>query len=139
MKGYSAFPYALALLEPHHLIIQWHIQDRRWGILPLYRDAVSVFYGYSRLDNCNISSSFYALFWYALHVAYRPAGQTTKNSQIYKNIIYNFILRRRRLSVVRIRSGRVRTYLTCVVGTFLWSGANGRRTHTGSWEVCLSD
>ena len=35
MKGYSAFPKALALLEPHH-----HIQDTRWGVLtPLQRSS----------------------------------------------------------------------------------------------------
>ena len=29
IKGYSAPPIALALLAPHHLIIQCHIQDTR--------------------------------------------------------------------------------------------------------------
>ena len=33
IKGYSAFPKASALLEPHHQIIYCHIQDIRWGFL----------------------------------------------------------------------------------------------------------
>ena len=37
MKGYSAFPKASALLEPHHQIVQCHIQGTRWklGFTPL--------------------------------------------------------------------------------------------------------
>ena len=31
MKGYSAFPKAPALLEPHHQIVSCHIQDTRLG------------------------------------------------------------------------------------------------------------
>ena len=31
IKGYSTFPKAPALLEPHHQIIYCHIQDTRWG------------------------------------------------------------------------------------------------------------
>ena len=44
-KGYSAFPRAPVLLEPHHQIIQYHIQEIQcgWGVLPLCREAVSVF------------------------------------------------------------------------------------------------
>ena len=34
MKGYSAFPNAPALLEPHHQIVLCHIQDTRWGSYP---------------------------------------------------------------------------------------------------------
>ena len=37
MKGYSAFPKTLALLEPHHQIISYYIQDTRWrggGLTP---------------------------------------------------------------------------------------------------------
>ena len=30
MKGYSAFPKALALLELHHQIVLCHIQDIHW-------------------------------------------------------------------------------------------------------------
>ena len=30
MKEYSDFPKALALLEPHHRIVECHIQDTRW-------------------------------------------------------------------------------------------------------------
>ena len=30
MKEYSAFPKAQALLEPHHQIVQYHIEDARW-------------------------------------------------------------------------------------------------------------
>ena len=42
MKRYSAFPIAPALLEPYHQIDLCHIQDTRWGVLPLYRGAVVV-------------------------------------------------------------------------------------------------
>ena len=31
IKGYSAFPKALALQESHHQIVECHIQDTRWG------------------------------------------------------------------------------------------------------------
>ena len=53
-KGYSAFPKAPALLEPYHQIVYCHIQDTRWwGVLPLCRGAVSIFYSPhpSRLGN----------------------------------------------------------------------------------------
>ena len=50
MKGYSAFPKALALLELHHQIVQCHILDTTWGgVLLLFREAVGVFYSSSRL------------------------------------------------------------------------------------------
>ena len=52
MKGYSAFPKAAALLEPHHQIVYCHIQETRWGgVLPHCREAVGVFYRSSRLGN----------------------------------------------------------------------------------------
>ena len=56
MKGYSAFPKAPALAEPHHQIILCHIQDTRCGgvgggVLPLYREAVGVFYSPSQQSN----------------------------------------------------------------------------------------
>ena len=36
MKGYSTFPKAPALLEPHYQIVLCHIQDTRWwGLTPL--------------------------------------------------------------------------------------------------------
>ena len=38
-KGYSAFPKASALLEPHYQIAKCHIVG---GVLPLRRDAVGV-------------------------------------------------------------------------------------------------
>ena len=52
MKGYSTFPKALALLEPHHQIVSCHIQDTRWegGSYPSAEEQ-SVFYSQSRLDN----------------------------------------------------------------------------------------
>ena len=36
MKGYSTFPKALALLEPHNQIVLCHIQNNRleWGSYP---------------------------------------------------------------------------------------------------------
>ena len=38
MKGYSAFPKAPALLEPHHQIFQCHTQETRWeSLIPLQR------------------------------------------------------------------------------------------------------
>ena len=50
-KGYGAFPKAPALLEPHHQIVESHIQDMRWGVLFLCKDTVGVFYNHSRLGN----------------------------------------------------------------------------------------
>ena len=46
MKGYTAFPKAPAILEPHHEIVLCHIQDACCGgaLLPLCREAVGVFY-----------------------------------------------------------------------------------------------
>ena len=39
-KGYSAFPKAPALLEPHDQIVLCHIQDTRWGgLTPLQRSS----------------------------------------------------------------------------------------------------
>ena len=39
INGYSAFPKTPALLEPHHQIVQCHIQDTRYGggLTPLQR------------------------------------------------------------------------------------------------------
>ena len=34
MKGYSAFPKALATLDPHDQIVYYHIQDTRWVSYP---------------------------------------------------------------------------------------------------------
>ena len=31
IKGYTAFPKAPALQEPHHQIVHCHVQDTRWG------------------------------------------------------------------------------------------------------------
>ena len=44
MKGYSAFTKAPALLEPHHQIVQCHLQDIRWGgcLTPLQRRSRSI-------------------------------------------------------------------------------------------------
>ena len=40
---YSTFPKAQALLEPHHQIVQCHIQDTRWGSLtPLQRCSLCI-------------------------------------------------------------------------------------------------
>ena len=52
MKGYSAFPKASALRDIHHHIGWCHIQETNRGrVIPLYREAVSVFYSPSRLEN----------------------------------------------------------------------------------------
>ena len=43
LKGYSAFPKAPVLLEPHHQIVYCHIQDTRWGSLtPLLRSSLCI-------------------------------------------------------------------------------------------------
>ena len=57
MKGYSAFPKAPALLEPHHQIVYCHIQDthRGGGVLPLCKEAVGVFYSPSRLGKSDFT------------------------------------------------------------------------------------
>ena len=47
-KRYSTFPKAAALLGPKHQIVWYHIQDTDM-VLPLWRDAVGVFY--SRLGH----------------------------------------------------------------------------------------
>ena len=51
MEGYSAFPKAPALMEPHHQVV-YSVISRALvvRILPLSRDAVGVFYNCSRLD-----------------------------------------------------------------------------------------
>ena len=48
IKGYSEFPKAPVLLEPHHQFVKCHIQDTRWGVLPHCREAVCVIYSPSR-------------------------------------------------------------------------------------------
>ena len=56
MKGYSAFPKAPSLLEPHHQIIYYHIQDTHWGgVLSLCRDAFSIFCNSGRRGWCRSS------------------------------------------------------------------------------------
>ena len=47
IKGYPTFPKA-PRLEPHHQIVLCHNQDTHWGVLPLWRDALSVFYSPSQ-------------------------------------------------------------------------------------------
>ena len=50
IKEYSAYPKALALLEPHYQIVWCHIQDTHWGSLtPLQRCSRGVFCSLSRL------------------------------------------------------------------------------------------
>ena len=52
IKRYSAFSKAPALLEPHHQIPQCHKQDTCWlGVLPLWREPVSIFYSSRWLGN----------------------------------------------------------------------------------------
>ncbi len=66
IKGYSAFPKAPALLEPHHQIVSCHNQDTPWGrgVLPICREAGSVFYSPSRLGNQIIQISISTQFKY---------------------------------------------------------------------------
>ena len=49
MKGYSAFPIAPVLLEPHYQIVHCHIRTLVGEVLPLFREAVGVFYSPSQL------------------------------------------------------------------------------------------
>ena len=49
LKEYFAFPKVPALLEPHNQIVSCHMQDTCWGVLPLWREAVGIFYRPSRL------------------------------------------------------------------------------------------
>ena len=58
---------------------------------------------------------------------------------IYKNIIYIFILWWRWLCVAGIQLERVRIYLSAVAGTLFVKYCDGRRTHSGSWQIYLSD
>ena len=52
MIGYSTYPKAPTSLEPHYQIIEYYIQDTHWGgVLPLWKEAVGVFYSLSRLGN----------------------------------------------------------------------------------------
>ena len=50
MKGYSAFPKAPGLLEPHHQIV-YGTRSGGGGVLPQCIDAVGVFYTLSQLDS----------------------------------------------------------------------------------------
>ena len=49
IREYSTFSKAPALLEPHHQIVQYHIQDIYWR-----KDAVGVFYSPSQLGHSSI-------------------------------------------------------------------------------------
>ena len=51
MRGCSIIPKSTTLLGPLHQIVYRHIWDICWGVLPLYRCAVGVFYRPSRLGN----------------------------------------------------------------------------------------
>ena len=82
MKRYSAFPKAPALLEPHHQVVQCHIQDTRLGILPLCRGAVSVFYSPSRLGNSKIrwTASIYIYIYIVFLNMHRTNGNANKST-----------------------------------------------------------
>ena len=43
MKGYSAFPKALAFLEPHHQIVLYHIKDTRFRGSYHFAELLSVY------------------------------------------------------------------------------------------------
>ena len=85
MKGYSVFPKAPALLEPHHQIVYCHIQDTRWGVvLPLCREAVGVFYSPSRLGKISVEEkSTYA----SVFKVTTATGDATKENPM--KTIYN--------------------------------------------------
>ena len=55
MKGYSAFPKAPALLRLFSVISRTLV----WGVLPLCRGAVSVFYSPSLQDNLTVFQSWF--------------------------------------------------------------------------------
>ena len=70
MKRYSASPKVPALLKPHHQIVLCHIRDTCWGwFLPLYRDAVGVFYSPRRLadQTWNPVDGYLHLTWWKCH------------------------------------------------------------------------
>ena len=56
MKGYSAFPKAPALLEPHHQIVLCPNQDTHWGgrVLYLCRDSTK----FEFLNNFILNTAF---------------------------------------------------------------------------------
>ena len=49
MKEYSTFPKDPALLKPHHQIVYMQDSCCVWGVLPLCREAVGVFYSSSQM------------------------------------------------------------------------------------------
>ena len=63
---HSAYPKAPALLEPHHQIVYYHIQNICWGlVLHLCRDAVGVFlshgeFGFHFLGKACLSFEFFS-------------------------------------------------------------------------------
>ena len=82
MKGYSAFPKAPALLEPHHQHC-WNLTLRTLvggGVLPLCRETVGVFYNPSRLGNVRrmfirvgirkTRNTYDSLFWFRYETFY---------------------------------------------------------------------
>ena len=74
IKTYSAFPKVPALLEPHHQVVQCHIQDiLGGGVLPLCRDAVSVFNSSSRLGHRTLVEGVLPLCRNAVSVFYRSS------------------------------------------------------------------
>ena len=60
MKRCSAFPKAPALLEPHHQLVSWHIQDTRWvgEVLPsVEKQSVYSTAPANWTSNCSLFSS----------------------------------------------------------------------------------
>ena len=106
LKGYSTFPKAPEVLEPHHQIVLCHIQDTRWwGVLPLCRGAVGIFYSPSWLGNNSLESEISAwkirhlkgsahLRWiqFGNRMHYMDANQTVGEEtwrQLHKNVESN--------------------------------------------------
>ena len=83
------------------------------------------------------SASFF--YFVLAGVVYWTARQTTKNSYLYKNIRYIFILRRRRFCVVGILSESSHISFFCGGEPFCEVVRRPENTHGGSWQVCLSD
>ena len=132
LTSYSLQVFAFAFV----VVFQWCPSDSKsphvfWALLGI----LAKFDNFFGLDGLGFYFDFQIIRFpsKSLFIACCTAIETTKNSSIYTNINYFFILRQRRLCEVGIQSGRVCTYLSSVVGTFLWSSA------TGSWQVCLSD
>ena len=65
MKGYYAFPKAHALLEPHHQIGKYHIQDTRLGVGSYYSAEVQKLCLKQHVD-INKSDTIFSFFYHII-------------------------------------------------------------------------